>query len=227
MTAMVVPSAAERATAAAAVVPPAPGRGSTTIVWPRRLPRCSAMRRATMSTFAPGVKPCIIVMVRLLWATAGAAASTEKPMSAARRVKLVVIVILSNSTSSSCRRGCHLVAGVAHDAGTGFAELLQAAGQHVGGEGELAVLLAHDAVDDHGVDVAGAGELHDRIDGIVDRRHVDVVRPQHDDVGFLARRQRADPVLHHEGAGAADGRPFERLASAHRQLLEWRVAAQR
>jgi hypothetical protein len=72
--AIVVPSGAERATVAAAVVPPAPGRGSTTIVWPRRRPRCSATSRATMSTFAPGVNPCIMMMVRPPWASAGVAA---------------------------------------------------------------------------------------------------------------------------------------------------------
>src|SRR5262245_3614965 len=224
---MVVPSGTERATAAAAVVPPAPGRGSTTIVWPRRLPSCSAIRRATMSTLAPGVNPCIIVMVRPLWAKAGTAARAERPVSAARRVKLVVMVVVSRSLSSSCRRGRHLVTRLAHDAGAGFAELLQAARQHVGGKREPAVLLAHDAVNDHGIDIAGAGDLHDRINGVVDRRHVDVVRPQHGDVRLLARRQRADPVLHHEGAGAADGRPFERLAGPDRQLLERGIAAQR
>jgi hypothetical protein len=63
------------------------------------------MRRATMSTFAPGVNPWIIVMVRPPWAKAcvktcgkacvktGATASAERPVSATRRVKLVVMVI--------------------------------------------------------------------------------------------------------------------------------------
>jgi hypothetical protein len=39
------------------------------------------------------VKPCIIVMVRPLWAKAGATANAERPVSAARRVKLVVMVV--------------------------------------------------------------------------------------------------------------------------------------
>jgi hypothetical protein len=35
-------------------------------------------------------------MVRPLWAKAGATASAESPVSAARRVKVVVMVVVSN-----------------------------------------------------------------------------------------------------------------------------------
>ena len=104
-------------------------------------------------------------------------------------------------------------------------QLAEALAQHVGREGQLAVLLAHDAVDDDGVDVAGARDLHDRIDRVVHRRHVDVVGPQHDDVGLLAGRQRADLAVHPEGAGAVDRRPLQRLARLHRNGLVVRVAA--
>jgi hypothetical protein len=50
--------------------------------------------RATMSTFAPGVKPCIMVVVTPPWASAGAAAVAAIPASAARRVKSVVMIVL-------------------------------------------------------------------------------------------------------------------------------------
>jgi hypothetical protein len=58
-----------------------------------------------VSTFAPGVNPCIMVMVRLPWAKAGATASAERPVSAARRVKLVVMVITSVSSALQQRPG--------------------------------------------------------------------------------------------------------------------------
>jgi hypothetical protein len=47
-----------------------------------------------MSTFAPGVNPCIKVMVPPLWASAGAVAVAAIPASAARRVRCVVMIVL-------------------------------------------------------------------------------------------------------------------------------------
>ena len=53
-TSKVWPSGAAFATAAAPVVPPAPGRFSTTIDWPSASESGSRMRRAMKSVEAPG-----------------------------------------------------------------------------------------------------------------------------------------------------------------------------
>ena len=50
---------------------------------------------------------------------------------------------------------------------------------------------------------------------------------EHDDVRLLAGRQRADPAVQPEGAGAVDRRPLQRLARANRRHLVGRIAAQR
>ena len=97
-TVSVLPSGAARATVAADVVPPAPGRDSTTIGCPRRLLRLSATSRATRSTLAPGVNPCIKVMVRPPWANAGAIARADAPLSTERRVSFVIVVVVSGCT---------------------------------------------------------------------------------------------------------------------------------
>src|SRR4029079_11996098 len=94
-TVSVLPSGAARATVAADVVPPAPGRDSTTIGCPRRLLRLSATSRATRSKLAPGVNPCIKVMVRPPWANAGAIARADAPLRTERRVSFVIVVVVS------------------------------------------------------------------------------------------------------------------------------------
>ena len=65
------------------------------------------------------------------------------------------------------------------------------------------------AADDHRVDVAHVGRWHDRPDGMVGRIEVDVVGPDHHDVGLFAGRQRSTLVEQASAGGAADGRAFE------------------
>src|SRR5262245_46906605 len=101
-----------------------------------------------MSTFAPGVKPCIMVMVLPpLWPNAGAAAKADRPASAARRVILVVILV-SRSPVALVWRGLDPIASLTEDALAGRCQFCKAPRQHVGREGQPAVLLAHDTVDD-------------------------------------------------------------------------------
>src|SRR4030088_3543347 len=52
--AKVVPSGSECATAAEPTMPLAPGRFSTTTLWAKALPRCSARMRPIMSALPPG-----------------------------------------------------------------------------------------------------------------------------------------------------------------------------
>ena len=51
-----MPSGADFATESAAMLPPAPGRFSTTTGWPRARESGSASARATMSGWPPGAK---------------------------------------------------------------------------------------------------------------------------------------------------------------------------
>src|SRR3954449_6649804 len=88
------------------------------------------------------------------WASAGATPIADSPAMAARRVIVLVI-----ECPPSVRRRRHVVIALAHNARAGRFQLFGALSQHVGGDGELAVLLADHAVDDNGIDVAGAGNL--------------------------------------------------------------------
>ena len=69
---------------------------------------------------------------------------------------------------------------------------------------ELAVALAHDAVDPDVLDVARLRGEHDLAVGDVERPEVDVVGAQHDQVGLLAGREAAGDVAEAERARAVD-----------------------
>src|SRR4051812_30144058 len=88
-------------------------------------------------------------------ASTGDTPRAESPAMAARRVIVLLMIV------PSVRRRRQAVIAFAHNARAGFLQLFGALPQHVGRDGELAVLLADHAVDDDGVNVAGAGNLDD------------------------------------------------------------------
>ena len=57
---------------------------------------------------------------------------------------------------------------------------------------QLALPLAHLAGDDHRLDVGAVHQRDHRPRHLVERRHVDRFGVENDDVGLLARRERAD-----------------------------------
>ena len=65
--------------------------------------------------------------------------------------------------------------------------------------------------DEHRVDVRRVGEDDDRPDRVDHRRRVDRIDVEQDDVGLLARRQRADPVLEPDRARSVDRRELEHV----------------
>ena len=86
---------------------------------------------------------------------------------------------------------------------------------------ELAVALHDLAGDQHGVDVLRRHAGDHRADRVVHRHDVEPVGAQHDDVGLLAGRQRADLLVEAVGARAFDGGEFQHLAhrEERRQVL--------
>ncbi len=81
---------------------------------------------------------------------------------------------------------------------------------------DLAAAFPDAAADDHGVDIAALGRLDHRPQRVVRRVEIDVVAPDHDDVGLLAGRERADLVGKPCAARSVDRRAFEHVAHAHR-----------
>src|SRR5205823_13252386 len=60
---------------------------------------------------------------------------------------------------------------------------------------QLPLPLAHLARDDHGLDVAAVHQGDDRSRHVVERRNVDRLGVEDDDVGLLARGERAGPAV--------------------------------
>src|SRR5262249_24877509 len=72
-------------------------------------------------------------------------------------------------------------------------------------------LLADAAADDDRVPVAALSRLHNRSDCVVRRVKVDIVRPDHQKVGLLSRRQRADLVVEPSAVCTAHGGAMEHI----------------
>src|SRR5882724_4919180 len=80
---------------------------------------------------------------------------------------------------------------------------------------ERALPLPRLTADEDRVHVAGVHAEHDRAVGVVEWHHVDRVRAQQDDVGFLAGCQRADLALEVVDLRPAHGRNLDRLLHRH------------
>ena len=95
----VSPSAALRRTATVAMLPPAPGRFSTTTGWPSTGVRAFASARARTSVAAPGGKATTMRTGRsgqeCARTIAGVASTAPAPSSAARRVVVMLILVPS------------------------------------------------------------------------------------------------------------------------------------
>ena len=74
---------------------------------------------------------------------------------------------------------------------------------------QLAGALADLAGHHHGVDVGALDRLDDRADGVGHRENGDAIGADHDDVGLLARRERADLAFETGRAGAVHRRRLE------------------
>src|SRR5215510_10099444 len=86
---------------------------------------------------------------------------------------------------------------------------------------QVAAPLLHLAGDEDGIDMPGIHDVHDRAGGIVEWPDIEPVGGEHDDVGVLPRRERADLVLEPGAARALDGGELEHIAAGQerRQVL--------
>ena len=84
---------------------------------------------------------------------------------------------------------------------------------------QLAVPLHGATGDEHGIDVRRV-RIDDRgCDGVEERRGVDRVRAQQNEVGLLPGRDRTDPVVERTRTRAVDGRELEHVAVRERRLV--------
>src|SRR6266850_5893547 len=81
---------------------------------------------------------------------------------------------------------------------------------------ELSFPLAHLARHDHGLDIGAVHQRHDGARHVVERRHVDSGRVEDDDVGLLARGERARLLVQPQVLRAVDGGEAQHVARRQR-----------
>jgi hypothetical protein len=81
---------------------------------------------------------------------------------------------------------------------------------------QLTVVLDDATGDEHRIDIGRVGANHYGRDRIDDRRHVDLIGADQNDIGLFAWRDRADLVIECTGAGAIDGGELEHVAMRQR-----------
>src|SRR5947207_12454425 len=81
---------------------------------------------------------------------------------------------------------------------------------------QLPLPLAHLARDDHRLDVGAVHQRDDRPRHVVERRHVDRLGVENDDVGLLARGERAGLLVEPQVLRAVDGGEPQHVACRQR-----------
>src|SRR5215470_15860609 len=79
-----------------------------------------------------------------------------------------------------------------------------------------ALPLAHFARDDHRLDVRAIHQRHHRAGHVVDRRYIDRLCVEDNDVGLLARSERASLAAEPQGLGAIDRGVTQHIARRER-----------
>jgi len=115
------------------------------------------------------------------------------------------------STSSSRAAGAKQIGRIANPRENPVARLLDQPAQTAEVDAdELALPFDDFAGDQHGLDIARVHHRHHRSRHVVQWEDIDTVGRQHNDVGFLARRERADRAASGacENLRSSDGRPI-------------------